>query len=246
MPTTTKDKYGRDRDNQRQRLYDAERACFEVTTKPAPSKAGIKFLHDGPKVRTTGNVSMEACQSYLDHVSTAAWFQTRWGRRRFTAIHKVHGNATGGNGNVTLPPWGRNEWVILHEMAHTLVGCDGPHAVHGPEFAGVFLTLVRYQMGTAAAAALRAAFKAHRVRYSMSKVPSPGTREVKPRHEIDRQKVAARRSLAERNHREIVGIHRRRQAAETLRTLVKDGHFGPAGAAARKSALAAARGLEGK
>lgn len=239
------------RDSQRQRLYSAEDRLHRNV-----SKAAQRFLVKGKKVEGTGNVHIEACQSYIDHVTTAAWFQSRWGRRHLTARHKVYGRATASHyGNhISLPPWSRNEGVILHEIAHHLV--SNLYADHGPEFAGVLLTLVRYQMGADAAKDLRESYKKHRVRYNLKAVPKPGTvKTVVPRTQIEaaakrRQREVAARERQEQDanrarlHRERTSHHGRKVAAASIRECVKAGMLGPVGSATRKQALATARALE--
>jgi putative metallohydrolase (TIGR04338 family) len=251
VPSAKRNKDGSLRDTQRQRLYDAERAANLPL-----SKAAQKYLVDGSKVASTGNVSIEACQTYVDHVVTSAWFQSRWGVHRVRVDHKVSGSATGYRWSISLPPWGRCEWVILHELAHAVhAGNQDGDAAHGPEFAGIFLTLVRYQCGAGAAKDLRAALKKSRVRYSMIKVPQPNTKRVTPRTTIvSKQKQAAARAqqrdreerlaAAARQERQDLGSIGRKEAARVLRANVKSGVFGPAGSKPRTHALATARLLE--
>lgn len=164
------------RDNQKSRLYAAERAA-----QLEPSPLARRLLVDTERVPSTGSITIEACQAYLDHLFQSAWFQRRWGRRSYKARHKAYGNATYSSGwtsYISLPPWARDEWVLLHEVAHGLTEhSDCAH--HGPEFAGVFLTLVEHRMGKAAGASLREQYKANRVRYNLSLVPKP-TKTVRP------------------------------------------------------------------
>lgn len=230
---------GAPRDNQKSRLYDAEGVG------PA-SKAAAKYLHNGPTVRSTGNVSIEACQSYLDHVLTAAWFQRRWGRRTVNIVHKVYGSATGGHGLIALPPWSRTESVILHELAHCLTD-SGRWASHGPEFAGLLLTLVKHVQGAEAAKEQRAKFRQYKVRYNMAAVPAP-TRPVVARSEQQSKARAAAKAEKDRAARvarqRLDNIANRREAAALIRTAVEAGWYGPPGTPARRQALATARTME--
>lgn len=187
------------RDTQRQRLYDAERAATLT-----PSDTARRLMIDAPRVPSTGAVTVEACQQYIDHLCQSAWFQRRWGLRKFTARHKAYGSATHtsgwGGGIVSLPPWARDEWVLLHEVAHGLTGYSDC-AAHGPEFAGVFLTLVEHRMGKSAGASLREAFKAKRVRYNLRRVPAPDNNRVREyaaakRVRVPSAQVAARHAEA--------------------------------------------------
>lgn len=239
----------RSRDTQRKRIYDAEDTA--LLTESAAAK---RLLHNGKRVTSTGNISIEACQAYVDHVTSAAWFQRRWGVARLRVKHKVHGKATGGYGRVTLPPWARNEATILHEIAHGLV--PGACAWHGPEFAAIYLTLVKHTMGAESYANLRASMRERRVRVAALPKPDPNrVARVVPRAAIEAKAARAAREEAratrEQRQREREASHRRqtgrtvRQAsAACIRALVKDGHFGPAGSAGRKAALATARALE--
>jgi len=73
------------------------------------------------------------------------------------------------NGVLQMPKWARSEMVLLHEVAH----CVTPwtFASHGPEYAGVLLSIVRRGMGPAAAQALEDAFDRHRVRSNSAALP---------------------------------------------------------------------------
>lgn len=238
-----------ERDNRRQRLYDAERAV----TLPESATAR-RLLHEGKRVASTGNISIEACQSYVDYVTMTAWFQRRWGRRRLTVRHKVHGNATADLGGTTicLPPWAREEWTILHEVAHCLTPSSA--AAHGPEFVAAYLTLVRQQMGKAAYDLLRESLRTHRFGRIASLIKPNPNLAVVPRAELEAKVARAARERARtqraereaqraRTHRRLVGYEARHNARSTLRALIKDGHFGPAGSASRQAALATARAL---
>jgi putative metallohydrolase (TIGR04338 family) len=177
----------RARDTQRQKLYDAENM---VTSGPSPT--ATRLLVNGPKVPTTGSVSIEACQAYVNHVTGAAWFQSRWGRVTCEVRHKSSGHPTGGYGVMCLPPFGRTEPTILHELAHVMVPAGA--AWHGPEFAAIYLTLVRYAIGKDACSALRSAFRAKRVRVASAAVPAPGSHAVVTRTAVvtERRAAAAR------------------------------------------------------
>lgn len=231
------------RDTQKKRVYDAEDALPSFA-----SKAAERLLRNGPKVASTGNLSIEACQAYVDHVTSSAWFQTRWGKRAFTVRHKVYGKATGGWNRVTLPPWARTEHIILHEIAHSLV--PDSCADHGPEFAATLLTLVRYAMGAEHAATLRASYKEHRVRYrsGMASVPKPGSKPVVPRAEQERKKreaaAAEKQRAAAARKRRLNDPDGRASAVDLLKVAIEEGWYGPPGTPARRQALATLRTLE--
>jgi putative metallohydrolase (TIGR04338 family) len=245
---------GQARDNQRQRLYDAEDAIRDLRVSRTATKhlvdtqhvAGWGVIEDGKSVQMKCP-TVAATQAYVDAVTSAAWFQSRWGRRKITVV--AGRGSHGAYGEITVSQvHRRSEVVILHEIAHCLTGYH--HAHHGPEFAGVLLTLVRYQMGKTHADTLRASFKAKRVRYTMADVPKPG-HPVVTQAERSRQAAAAKRqekaqaeSQREAAQRRLVGYTARHQAAEAIRANVKAGRFGPSGSKPRTHALATARALE--
>lgn len=131
----------RERDNQRQRLYDAE----------------------GQALRGHGEryAELSDAQVYVNKVLASAWVQTRWGRRNVTV------NRGRGDGGHSYGGWitvGRDaqQWVVLHELAHELAPAN---VVHGPVFAAIYLALVTRFMGAEHGARLRAAFRQHRVKH---------------------------------------------------------------------------------
>lgn len=148
----------RQRDNQRAKLYKAEREAFK-------GKFPCDELHDW---------SVEDCQRYVDKIQKSKWWKKRCrfypriivgdgrGHRRAVAYHMTLSR----NPGIALPLWSRKEWVILHELAHHLVYGHHPNgsAAHGREFAKEFLALVRRWLGPEEAKALKAAFKANRVK----------------------------------------------------------------------------------
>lgn len=161
------------RDTQKSRVYAAEDVL-----RGRASATARRLLLDTPRVPSTGSVTIEACQQYVDHLTQSAWFQRRWGYRHYRVRHKAYGKATCSYGSViSVPPWARDESVLLHEVAHGLVG--GQCADHGPEFAGVLLALVEHRMGKDAATMLRAAYKDKRVRQNRKALPTPDERRVR-------------------------------------------------------------------
>lgn len=54
-------------------------------------------------------------------------------------------------------------WLVLHECAHVLTHAQRDH--HGRDFCRVYLALVKAEAGVEAWSALRAAFRAHGVKY---------------------------------------------------------------------------------
>jgi putative metallohydrolase (TIGR04338 family) len=134
------------RDSQRQRLYDAE--------------ASINPGH--------GFASLATVQAYVDRILATAWWQTCFptvqrvvidpgSRRKWAGAWK-----TKEGGTIYLPPGTQGPLSVLHELAH--LAQPRRSAFHGPEFAGIYLALVRNRMGWRKERSLAAAFKRHRVR----------------------------------------------------------------------------------
>lgn len=143
------------RDHQREKLYTAERLAF------APfigSKAVRRYE------------TVAECQRRVDAImgsETAKNIACRFGSTEAPRPVKVDDGAgcrfAGSyGGTIKLPRHARIEWVILHELAHELT----PRIVsHQWPFAATYLALVSRFLGTAAERALRAAFRAHGVKY---------------------------------------------------------------------------------
>lgn len=213
----------RPRDNQRQRLYNAEREAFGS---------------DSEWSKIVGNGTIAACQAWVDALCAERWFQSRWGQKQIPVRLKCSGSATAEyNRHISLPPSYRIPWVILHEVAHVL--CHSRYAGHGPEYAAIYLTLVEHHLGTAPASNLRTMFRQHRVSYraGLENVPKPGSRPV-----VTKKVVAERRKV-----REAVPVSKQEasSAAQIVRRAVKHGLLGGTGTKQRSYALTIARQLEG-
>lgn len=160
------DRWGRPWDMQKQRLYDAEYFTQH-------SAAWTRIVVGGKKY-STGNIHIDAINEYLDHLTAMAWFQRRWGPWDIEARHKAGGSAYGkqlrdGAGEIMLPVFARDEPVVLHEVAHCLT--PRHFASHGPEFAGVYLELIRYRVGKEAYDLVRSKFNEKpRVRYNRTAI----------------------------------------------------------------------------
>ncbi|MFN2503864.1 MAG: hypothetical protein ABR540_06490 [Acidimicrobiales bacterium] len=112
-------------------------------------------------------------QAYVDELASAEWFRARWNERKFE-VRPGHGHrrATASqSGVLQFPIWSRSELVVLHEVAHCLVPVTS--AAHGPEYAGVLISLVRRHMGPGPGQALEETFLRHRVRWSASVLRQP-------------------------------------------------------------------------
>lgn len=150
-PTVTGGDVSRPRDSQRARLYRAE---DEI----------------GPGRRLP---TVEKLQAYVDHLATSDWFHSRWGGRSFEIRPGYgHRRATAApNGVLQMPRWARTEVVVLHEVAHCLTPVE--FAPHGPEYAGILLSLVRRAVDPGTAQRMEDAFTRHRVRWTLVGVPLP-------------------------------------------------------------------------
>ncbi len=146
----------RPRDNQRAKVYRAER----------------KALNFNVQYRTVAE-----CQARVDQITGSRWWWGRYGHHPRAALSMVevkpgkgHRNATADarpyGGVLQLPLWARSDVVICHELAHIVTK---PHAAHGPEFAREFIALVDRWISKEAGRSLRQAFKAERVRYRVVK-----------------------------------------------------------------------------
>lgn len=139
-----------DRDNQRSKVYAAERASglckFEQTIPDAELQQWVNAVLDRRVIRS------------------------RWGARTVEVKRTSgRGGATAhGTWRINASPGSRNEYVMLHEIAHILTPRD---AGHGPAYCGVLLFLVRNVLGKEAHAALLAAMRKHRVKRSNSAIP---------------------------------------------------------------------------
>lgn len=161
-----------ERDTQRGKLYAAENRA--------------RNRHPGKPLPTTKDI-----ERYLKHQAKRATLVARYGEAvdlKLWPMKVLDGRgrrrAGGWSGGITMPIWSREEWVVLHEFAHTIHarlrrnrGHNGSRgeeldggAPHGWQFAAIFLDLVRFIMGAEAAAVLKAEFKAGKVRYRPKRV----------------------------------------------------------------------------
>jgi len=186
------------RDSQRGKLYKAEK-ILEVLS---------RRLETIPEIET-----------FLMQVLTKAPIKRRYGDHLQGVIKIRDGRgatiARGCAAYIKLPKWARCEYIVLHEIAHTIV--DRRHgdtvAGHGREFAATYLDLVRFGMGVEAYDVLKASFKAHRVKFRPKRGTAPAVvRRPRPKAPLvvrsaiplavkkpptawDRQNAKARRDL---------------------------------------------------
>jgi putative metallohydrolase (TIGR04338 family) len=139
------------RDTQRSKVYRAE-AVMDKFKKPLPS--------------------VEDVEKYIANIMAmkrvrAAFPRARWWGRVSVGDGRGRRVACGGANGIKLPLWARNSWIVVHELSHTItireLAGTGP-AAHGWQFCSVYLKLVMWTHGREAHDALKASFKAARVK----------------------------------------------------------------------------------
>jgi putative metallohydrolase (TIGR04338 family) len=152
------------RDSQRSRVYLADGA-----------------LYDFPQT----DVSTQA--KYLKRASEI--FESKWMRDRYPSITANPPRIEFSPSKRGASAWAytirtgtsaviMREYIILHELAHVIesrMPFDRKRQAHGWEFCEIYLSLVSRFMGAEAAARLKAAFKAHKARFT-----KPRTRTLTP------------------------------------------------------------------
>lgn len=165
----------RKRDNQKGRLYSAERGAFIGFHRSVYS-------------------SDEAIQKYVDKIVNSSWWKKHTnishvivdsGKKRAGAdawreyrIFPVKGKTTGVRneirlriGRIRFAPGLRNHFVALHELSHIVIydiQRENKWTDHGPEFAKVYLALVHKFLGKHYEDNLKESFKRHKVSYRSS------------------------------------------------------------------------------
>lgn len=207
-----------ERDTQKSKVYEAEDKAHWLTYG--------RSLH-------TRTLTNDEVQPRIDEIMAMRAIQSRWGQ------HKIRVRFTHGGGHASSP-WdialganSRNDWYILHEIAHCLTWGQG--AGHGKEFAGVYLFLVRTVLGQTAYDNLLAQFRERRVRRTNAAIPAPTKRVVTKAAKAAKRREAETRPVHPREARE---------AASVIRRAVKNGLYGPTGSKTRTYALSTARALE--
>jgi len=156
-----------DRDSQKERCYRAERA--------------VDWGED-----KRGGMDLEQCQALADKVTrSAAWRKLRQRHgyadpkgRKVEVEQSPHGGATAYPFwfRIRIAPGMMSKHVMLHELAHILVG---PSVGHHWPFARAFADLVSRFMSPALAKELKAQFRAHRARYNVPAPPMSEERRAK-------------------------------------------------------------------
>lgn len=138
------------RDSQKSRLYNAENLAL------IPHPANRK-------------VTLEEAQELVNRALKRIPKDPAVRQMAREGIWKVRVTAGRGGGHaecygrtIRLGVWGRQLFVVYHELAHCV--CR-PHEKHGRDFARVYLKIIRRFMGKDAAEKLRAAYKVNGVKY---------------------------------------------------------------------------------
>lgn len=158
------------RDDQRQRVYDAEHLVRRMFDRADGGTGRQVHLHGStitlPIERRFG--SLDSVETYLQWVlaqeAVAAAYPRSTvpirvrARRGATAAHYDHSAAT-----IAIPDgregrWALRELVILHELAHHLGEPEADRPAHGGPFVARVLDLVDLVMGPEAAFVLRVAY----------------------------------------------------------------------------------------
>lgn len=183
-----KGKLMRERDQQRARVYKAERVTLANMGKPLPSVSDVeRYVKRVFAMKRVREAFPTMRANWLPSIGDGR------GRRA----------ACGWEGGIKIPLWARTEWVVVHELAHTITrrvyGCNV--AGHGWQFCAVYLKLVLYAMGREAHDALKADFKKCRVKFTAPRAKRQLTDE-------QRQALADRLALGR-----LAAASARRQAA---------------------------------
>lgn len=142
----------RARDSQRSKVYTAEWATER-------GKAERRFDE------------MSDLKARTKQIVESKWWRDRIRFRRTVTVKDGRGRrlacADSWDFSISLPRHQRNDWVLIHELAHLLA--DNIHgrriAAHGREFCMEYLALTRRFRGKAAHDDLKASFKKHGVKY---------------------------------------------------------------------------------
>lgn len=165
----------RERDNQRSKLYAAEReALWAIATRIETVPEIATWIN-----RQSKRATLVRRFGYAVDVSD---FQIADGRGRRIACSYVGAN------KIALPLWARSDIIALHEWAHTIhdrltrdahrlnasiIARHGERtkelaggAAHGWQYAAIYLDLVRFCISDEAAEAFKIAMRKHHVRWT--------------------------------------------------------------------------------
>lgn len=136
----------RPRDNQKQRLYNAE----------------DKFCYQTPRLET-----VKEMQAYVDKLTGSAWWKRRWPHVHHIEVKDGRGrrraNGSSSGRYIKMPKWCRHEMIVLHEISHVVA--PRREASHGPGFVRIYAELIGHKLGADMRRAFLASCKANRVKY---------------------------------------------------------------------------------
>lgn len=136
-------------DSQRQKVYDAENSVFTSRPKEFKTRRGMEGrVNRILKSPLVAKLRREFNLPPKGHVQVE--------------LRRAHSRSTSYGGLISFSKTSMCEWVLLHELAHEIAPRGAHH--HWP-FAYVYLKLVSRYLGAAEAKKLKAAFKAHGVRF---------------------------------------------------------------------------------
>lgn len=144
----------RPRDSQRSKVYAAENKAFP-------------HMHDE-------RMTLAGCKSFVSIVVNCQFWKESKGRK-IVKIKDGRGTRRAmyypKTNKINLPKWARNEWVIIHELAHFLCWQKHEDTVpsHGVKFCGIYLKLVEQVLGAEAAVDLAVSFEMRGVKYEWDK-----------------------------------------------------------------------------
>lgn len=149
-------------DSQKRKVYAAEGEAF----------AGYSQPNIGPANRPDLR-SVMACDIWVNRQLRRKRLRDALHKLGVTIPSRIHINPTGasaggGGTKINAGKWARTEQVLLHELAHILNDYAGgwrDTSGHGREYARIYLTLVKYVLGTFWERRLRQAFRKHKVKY---------------------------------------------------------------------------------
>lgn len=133
------------------------------------------------------------CEKYLKSIVKSQWFKKHFPSiPTDVQIHDGGGmrSAQGGGARymgvvwMALPKWARKDWVIIHELCHTVTDVDD--AAHGREYCQNYLKLIQHYLGREAARALKVEFRKNKVWYKPKRKPMTTEQRLKAIARIQR------------------------------------------------------------
>lgn len=153
------------RDQLRSKVYEAEQQVRSALERAASAGALDFFGSLLPPPVERRFETLAQVRDYLDSVCSSAEFVAAFGELPVPKLRGRGGDSQAhyefDNQTIALPmtsDWAARELVVLHELAHHVVGLRQPDAAyHGAEFSTVYCRLVELVIGGPAGLLLRAA-----------------------------------------------------------------------------------------